>query len=184
MMAYDFKKLQEKLDSLTKYFESDISSLRTGRASPALVESIKVDAYGAINPLKNIASVIVEDAKTLLVQPWDKSLVEIISKAIEMSNIGAHPVVAKDSIRISLPSLTEERRKSLAKILKEKTEETRISIRKVRDEVWKDIQEKEKAKILSEDEKFRLKEEMEKKIKKGSDRLDEIAAKKEKEIME
>src|SRR3990170_3160673 len=120
MMAYDFKKLQEKLDSLTKYFESDISSLRTGRASPALVESIKVDAYGAINPLKNIASVIVEDAKTLLVQPWDKSLMETISKAIETSNIGTQPVVAKDSIRISLPPLTEERRKSLIKVLKEK----------------------------------------------------------------
>ncbi len=184
MMAYDFKKLDEKLSSLASHFESEIASLRTGRASPALVENIKVDAYGSINPLKNVASVIIEDAKTLLVQPWDKSLVEIISKAIEISNIGVQPVVAKDSIRISLPSLTEERRKSLAKILKEKTEETRISIRKVRDEVWKDIQEKEKAKILSEDEKFRLKEEMEKKIKHGSDKLDQIAAKKGREIME
>ncbi|OGF69357.1 ribosome recycling factor [Candidatus Giovannonibacteria bacterium RIFCSPLOWO2_02_FULL_45_14] len=183
-MAYDFKKLEERLNSLTNHFESEIASLRTGRASPALVENIKVDAYGSINPLKNVASVIVEDAKTLLVQPWDKSLMETISKAIETSNIGTQPVVAKDSIRISLPPLTEERRKSLIKVLKEKMEETRISIRKARDEVWKDIQEKEKAKVFSEDEKFRLKEEMEKKIKQGGDKLDQIAAKKEREIMD
>src|SRR3989338_1762865 len=183
-MAYDFKKLEERLNSLTNHFESEIASLRTGRASPALFENIKVDAYGTINPLKNVASIINEDAKTLLVQPWDKSLMEIISKAIETANMGVQPVVAKDSIRISLPPLTEERRKALVKILKEKTEEAKISLRKARDEVWRDIQEKEKAKTISEDEKFRFKEEMEKKIKHGGEKLDEIAAKKEREIME
>lgn len=183
-MAYDFKKLEERIASLAHRFESEIASLRTSRASPVLVENIKVEAYGSVNPLKNVASVVNEDARTLLVQPWDKSLMETISKAIETSNIGTQPVIAKDSIRISFPPLTEERRKSLLKAMKEKLEEVKISLRKTRDEVWKDIQEKEKAKAISEDEKFRLKEEMEKRIKHGSDKLDQIASKKEREIME
>ncbi|OGF51663.1 ribosome recycling factor [Candidatus Giovannonibacteria bacterium RIFCSPLOWO2_02_FULL_43_11b] len=184
MMAYDFKKMEEKLNFLASHFEFEMTSLRTGRATPALLENVRVEVYGSANQLKNVASIVVEDAKTLLVQPWDKGLMETISKAIETSNIGVQPVVAKDSIRISLPSLTEERRKALVKILKEKTEEAKISLRKARDEVWRDIQEKEKAKTISEDEKFRFKEEMEKKIKHGGEKLDEIAAKKEREIME
>lgn len=183
-MTYDFKKLEERINSLANHFESEIASLRTGRATPALLENVKVEVYGSINQLKNVASIVVEDAKTLLVQPWDKSIMEALAKAIEISNVGVNPVVAKDAIRISLPPLTEDRRKTLAKILRERMEETRISMRKVRDETWKDIQGKEKAKVFSEDDKFRFKEEMEKKIKHGSEKLDQIAAKKEKEIME
>ncbi|OGF82180.1 ribosome recycling factor [Candidatus Giovannonibacteria bacterium RIFCSPLOWO2_01_FULL_46_13] len=183
-MNYDFKKLEEKTLALAKHFESDIASLRTGRATPALLENIPVEAYGAKNSLKNVASLTVEDAKTLLIQPWDKGLMESISKAIEASNVGAQPIAAKDAIRISFPPLTEERRKSLIKVLKDKMEEARISMRQIRDETWKDIQDKEKAKTISEDDKFRYKEEMEKKIKEGGDKLDQIAAKKEKEIME
>ena len=139
-MAYDFKKLDEKILSSIKYFESEVATLRTGRATPALLESIKVEAYGENNALKNVASIVIEDPKTLLVQPWDKGLIDAICKAIEASNMGSQPVVTKDSIRISLPSLTEERRKSLIKVLNEKAEETKISIRKSRDEVWKEIQ--------------------------------------------
>jgi len=182
--GYDFKKLNEKTAGVLKYFEAEISGLRTGRATPALLENVKVDAYGVMNVLKNIASIISEDAKTLLVQPWDKGLLDAISKAIEFSNLGVRPVAAKDSIRISFPPLTEERRKALAKVLKDKIEEARISLRQIRDEVWKDIQEKEKSKAISEDDKFRFKEEMEKKIKEVGDKLDALAAKKEKEIME
>jgi ribosome recycling factor len=183
-MAYDFKKMDEKTGTLTKHFESEIASLRTGRATPALLENVRVEVYGAPNPLKNVASIVVEDAKTLLIQPWDKSLMDTIAKAIEASNVGSQPVVSKDSIRISLPPLTEERRKQLSKILREKIEESKITLRKIRDEVWKDIQDQEKEKKISEDDKFRYKEEMEKKSKAAQDRLDEIAAKKEKEIME
>jgi ribosome recycling factor len=183
-MTYDFKKMDEEVDTLTHHLESEVASLRTGRAAPALLENVKVEAYGTANPLKNIASIVVEDAKTLLVQPWDKSLLETISKAIEGSNVGSQPVASKDSIRISLPPLTEDRRKQLSKILKEKVEEAKITLRKVRDEVWKDIQDQEKAKKISEDDKFRFKEEMEKRSKQATDKLDRIAAKKEKEIME
>ena len=184
IMAYDFKKMDEKVSDACKRFESEVTSLRTGRAAPAILENVKVEAYGIINPLKNVASIVIEDAKTLLVEPWDKGLIDTISKAIESSNVGAQPVVAKDAIRISLPSLTEERRKLLIKALKEKMEEAKISLRHVRDEVWKDIQDREKAKSMSEDDKFRFKEEMEKKMKEGVDKLEEIEKRKEREIME
>ena len=183
-MTYDFKKMDEKVSAVASHLEGEIASLRTGRATPALLESVRVEAYGTPNPLKNVASIVIEDPKTLLVQPWDKSLMETIAKAIEHSNVGAQPVITKDSIRVSLPSLNEERRKQLVKILGEKLEETKITIRKIRDEIWKDIQDKEKIGGMSEDDKFRFKEEMEKKIKAGSDKLEEIAAKKEREIME
>lgn len=183
-MAYDFKKMEEKVAGILKHFEEEISSLRTGRATPAILENVKVEAYGSTNPLKNVASIIIEDARTLLVQPWDKGLLDKISKSLEMANLGTQPVVTKDSVRISIPPLTEERRKSLQKVVKEKLEEAKIAMRQARDDVWKDIQEKEKNKSISEDEKFRLKEEMEEKIKKGNDKLEDTALKKEKEILE
>ena len=183
-MNYDFKKLDEKVSGVVKRFESEAAVLRTGRANPAILENVKVEAYGTINSLKNVASIVVEDPKTLIVEPWDKGLIDAISKAIEASGVGARPVAAKNVIRISLPPLTEERRKSLTRILKDKMEEARISLRQIRDEVWKDIQDKEKNKTISEDDKFRFKEEMENKIKEVSNRLDEIAKKKEKEIIE
>ena len=119
-----------------------------------------------------------------MVEPWDKSLLEVIGKALEASNLGAKPIAVKDSIRIALPSLTEERRGALLKILKEKLEETRISLRKARDEVWKEIQDKERKKEISEDEKFRLKGQMEERVKKGGEKLEELSRKKEREIME
>ncbi len=183
-MTYDFKKLEERLSNLAKHFESEIASLRTGRASSALLENVRIEAYGVSNPLKNVASIIVQDPKTLLVEPWDKSLLEVIGKALEASNLGAKPIAVKDSIRIALPSLTEERRGALLKLLKEKLEEARISLRKARDEVWKEIQEKERKKEISEDDKFRLKEQMEEKVKKGGEKLEELSKKKEREITE
>ncbi|MBI2610256.1 ribosome recycling factor [Candidatus Giovannonibacteria bacterium] len=183
-MVYDFKKLEEKVGGGVRHFESEIASLRTGRANPALLEEIKIDAYDTSNPLKNVAAINVEDARTLTVQPWDKSLMEAIEKGIRASNLGLNAVVSKDLIRVTLPQLTEERRGQLMKLLKEKLEEARVNIRKARDEVWKEIQDKERAKEISEDEKFRLKEQMEEKIKKGIEKLDEIFAKKEREIKE
>ncbi|MBI2024076.1 ribosome recycling factor [Candidatus Giovannonibacteria bacterium] len=183
-MAYDFKKLEEKISGIAKHFEEEIASLRTGRATPAILENIRVEAYGSSNSLKNVASIITEDARTLLVQPWDKALMEKLAKALESSNLGSQPIVTKDFIRISVPPLTEERRKSLQKVVKEKLEEAKISLRKGRDEVWKDIQEKEKNKTISENEKFRLKDQMEEKVKKGVEKLEELATRKEKEILE
>ena len=183
-MAYDFKKLEDKIAGGISHFESETSSLRTGRANPALVEDIKIDAYGTPNPLKNIAAISIENAKTIIVQPWDRSLLESIEKGIAASNIGLRPVVAKDILRVILPDLTEERRQSVIKILKEKLEESRVSVRKARDEVWREIQGLERQKKISEDEKFRLKEQMEDRIKKATLKIEGIAKKKEGEILD
>lgn len=183
-MAYDFKKLDDKIQGALRHFETEVASLRTGRANPALVENIKIEAYGTENQLKNLSAVRVEDAKTLVIEPWDKSLIEAISKGIETSSLGIMPVVQKDFIRVSLPPLTQERRAALIKVLRDNLEETRVSIRKARDEVWKEIQDKERRKEMSEDEKFRLKDQMEERVKKGTEKLEGISKKKEKDISE
>ena len=181
-MAYNFKKLDEKISGAISFFEKEAGSIRAGRANPAIIEDLKIEAYGTIQPLKNIAAISVADAKTLSVSPWDKTIIDVIQKAIESAGMGLRPAAQKDFIRVSLPDLTEERRKSLLKLLSEKLEEARVSIRKTRDEVWKDIQDQERAKTLSQDEKFRLKEQMEEKVKKGTDKLEEIAKRKNSEI--
>lgn len=183
-MAYNFKTLEEKISSATKHLEAEGAALRTGRASPALLEDLKIEAYGEASPLKNLASISAEDAKTISVQPWDKSLLEAIEKGINNSALGLRASSAKDKVRVILPAITQERRQVLLKLLREKLEETRVTLRKARDEVWKDIQEKERSKTISEDEKFRLKEQMEEKMKTGAEKLEELAKKKEKEILE
>src|ERR1700693_4914965 len=107
-MAYDFKKLDDKIKSSKSHFEEEISSLRAGRANPALVENIKISAYNEDQYLKNLSSIKIEDAKTIIIQPWDKTLLEAISKAIEDSNLGIRPDTQKDFVRVKLPMLTQE----------------------------------------------------------------------------
>ncbi|MBU3925802.1 ribosome recycling factor, partial [Patescibacteria group bacterium] len=164
-------------------FKKETVSLRTGRATPALVENIMVDSYGARTPLKHVASIATEDARTIRITPWDAGILKGIEQAISASSLGIQPIADKQSIRISLPELTEERRKSLIKLLGEKLEESRISLRLKREEVWKDIQEKEKNGEMSEDDKFRFKDELQKIIDKISLDLEEITRNKEKEIL-
>src|SRR3989344_866676 len=129
-MAYDFKKLEEKINAAAERFKNETASLRTGRANPALVQDLKIEAYGETNSLKNLASISTEDAKTISVQPWDKSLLEAIEKGINNSALGLRASAAKDKVRVVLPAITQERRQALLKLLKEKLEETRVSLRK------------------------------------------------------
>ena len=183
-MAYDFKKLDERLESAVKFFENETASLRTGRANLALIENVSVEAYGVQNPLKNVAAIRTENGKTLVVEPWDKSLMEAIEKGIAAANLGFKTSPSKDILRAVLPDLTDDRRKSLIRLLGEKLEDARVSVRKARDEAWKDIQERERAKEISEDEKFRLKDQMEERVKKAVSKLEEASNKKEREIAE
>jgi len=179
---YNFKILEKELKKASEWFSSEIVSLRTGRANPALVEHIKVNSYGSDMPIEHIAAVSVEDARTILIKPWDKSNVQPIESAIRASNLGLQPVVDQENIRIILPELTEERRTSLKKILREKLEDAKVTARQARDEVWSDIQEQERAGTISEDDKFRLKDDMQEIVDKAIKSLDEIADKKESEI--
>lgn len=178
------KKFEQELAGAKEWFRAEIVSLRTGRATPALVEDLEVEYYGTKTLLKHIASISAPDARSLVIQPWDKGALEAISKAIENSSLHIAPIADGDHIRLALPPLTEERRKDLLKLLNAKTEEARVRTRRGRDDAWKDIQQAEKERTISEDEKFRAKDELQKKMDVFQDELEEVRAKKEKEIME
>jgi ribosome recycling factor len=181
-MAYNFKQYEAGMAEATLWFTREISALRAGRATPLLVEDIEVDSYGTKSPLKHIAAIGVEDAKTITVKPWDKGMIPAIEAGIRAAGIGLQPVTDKDIVRVRLPELTEERRNLLKKTLKEKLEEAKIALRRLRDEVWGDVQEKERGGELTEDDKFRLKDEIQKKIDAAGAKLDDLAKKKEEEI--
>ena len=182
-MNYDFSKIKNDGEKTKERFKQEITALRTGRANPAMVENLLIDSYGAKTPLKHLAAISVEDARTLRIAPWDVSVIKNIESAISGSNLGVQPIADKQSIRISLPGLTEERRKALIKTLSAKLEESKISLRQERDKVWKNIQEKERNGEIPEDFKFRFKDELQKIVDKISADLEEMSKKKEQEIM-
>ena len=175
--------LKEKLNKVIEYFKGEIVVLRTGRATPALVEDLQVDYYGTKTPLKALASISTPDPRQILIQPWDKGALQPIEKAIQSSQLGLNPVVDGVYIRLNLPQLTEERRKDLIKILGQKAEETKISVRKAREEVLRVVDDAEKKKEISEDEKFRKKQETQKTVDEINKKIEEIVSAKEKEIM-
>ena len=182
-MVYDFSQVKNGGGRIKERFKAEIAALRTGRANPALVENLPIDSYGVKTPLKHLASISIEDARTIRITPWDASVIKNIEHSVSVSDLGIQPITDKQSIRISLPSLTEERRKSLIKTLSAKLEEAKISLRLEREKVWKDIQEKERNGEISEDDKFRFKDELQKIVDKNSEELETIAKNKENEIM-
>lgn len=171
------------LDKTVEFFKKDISSLRTGRANPALVENIMVEAYGMTQQLKAVASITIPDAQTIRVEPWDKSIVKDVEKAILEANIGVNPVVQGEMIRVSIPALTEETRKNLVKMLHEKLESVRVSVRNVRDGVKQEVVNLEKNKEISEDDKYKMLEELDKVCAGYNEKIKNIGDEKEKEIM-
>ena len=173
---------KEHFEKTITHLRHDISSLRTGRATPALVEDITVDAYGTKQPLKSAASISVADAKTLTVDPWDKSLIQVVDTAIRQSDLGINPVNDGTLIRLPLPDLTAERRADLIKVLHKKLEEARIAIRKIREEIRRSIDVAEKSKEISEDEKFGLYDEVESLVKEYNQKVRQVGDEKEKEI--
>lgn len=175
--------LKAKLEKIIEHFKNEIAGLRTGRATPALVEDLEVDYYGSKTPLKAIASISAPEPRQLVIQPWDKNAVQPIEKAIQSSSLGLNPVVDRDSIRLSIPSLTEERRKEMVKMLGRHTEDSRINVRKEREDVLREIDRREKAKEISEDQKFRERNEVQKYVDEANKKIEEIAGAKEKEIM-
>lgn len=181
-MPYDLLPVKKKLPEIKEWLKKELSLLRTGRASPALLDNIIVDYYGAKQPLKHLGAISAEDARTLRIKPWDASLIHQIEQEIRYSNLGLQAIAEKDSLRIIFPELTQERRKALIKVISEKLEEARISIRKIRDEYWRDIQDKEREGKISEDEKFRLKDDLQELIDKIQKELEEIVEAKNKEI--
>jgi ribosome recycling factor len=174
---------QEEFQKAIDFFKKDIANLRTGRANPAMLDGIQVEAYGAKTPLVGLASINVVDAHSMVISPWDRNILKDVEKAIVEAELGIGVINEGDKIRLSIPQMTEENRKDLVKKLNEKMETARIAIRKTRDEIKVDIEEAEKNKEISEDDKFRFINELDEETKKKSDELREIRDKKEEEIM-
>jgi ribosome recycling factor len=176
------KDFQGDFEKVVEFLKQDISGLRTGRATTAMVDSITVEAYGTKQPLKAVASITISDAKSLAIDPWDKSQLGAIEKSIRDSGLGINPVNDGRLIRLVLPDLTSERRQELLKILNQKLEQARISVRKVREEVRGLIEAEEKEGGMSEDDKFRAFEDLEKLVKEFNDKIKEVGDNKEREI--
>ena len=175
--------LKQKGGHIIEYFKSEITSLRTGRATPALVEDLEVEYYGTKTPLKAMAAISNPEPRMLTIQPWDKGAIQAIEKAIQMSPLGLNPVTDRDAIRLSIPPLTEERRKELSKLLGRFTEDARISMRREREDALRLIDAQLKNKEISEDERFRKRNEIQKIIDEINKKIEEITLAKEKEIM-
>ena len=180
----DFQKLEQKFKDAVSRFEESLKSIRTGRAHASMLDAVFVESYGSKVPLSHVATISTPDARTLIVKPWDKSVIPAIEQGIARSNLGVQPVADKDQVRISIPSLTEERRVEMTKMVGKKMEEARIAVRQARDEFWKEIQEAERAKEISENEKFSDKEKMERIVEDTNKKIAALAEKKEKELME
>lgn len=161
------------------YLHSEFSKLQTGRASAALVENVNVEAYGQTQPLKAVAGISVQDAKTIVVQPWDKSAMQAIETCLNKADLGCSPVNDGSVIRLSLPPMTEERRTQLTKLVSKLGEEARISIRQQRQDVHDDIKTNEK----DEDVRYTLLEELEKSVKAANEKVEQCVKDKEKEVM-
>ncbi|OGY53178.1 MAG: ribosome recycling factor [Candidatus Buchananbacteria bacterium RIFCSPLOWO2_01_FULL_45_31] len=171
--------LEKSLENLKK----ELATLRVGRANPMIVENILVDAYGSKMPIKQLASITVPEARTILVQPWDKAAAKDIEKAIQAANIGINPVNEGAQIRLTVAPLTEESRKELTRSVGEKMEKTRIAVRQIRDKERDEIIKKEKNKEITEDDKFNLQKKLDEIVKEYNDKIKEISEKKEEEIM-
>ena len=181
---YDFNALETKIAEIHDWLKGEYMTIRTGRATPSLLDTVQVEAYGSKMPLAQMANVGVEDARTLRVTPFDSSLIKDIERAIVAADFGVGVSAGSDSIRISFPELTGERRQLLIKTAKEKLEDARKSLRGARDDVWNDIQKQEKNGDMSEDEKFTAKEAMEKIVKEAGEAFEASFKKKEAELNE
>lgn len=164
-------------------FKEELLIIRTNRISPLMVEEIRIDAYGTKVPLKQVASINLPEPRTIEIQPWDKSLVHQIENEIRLQRPSFPIVVNGETLRINFPPLTEEERKNLTKLVGQKAEEARIKIRQIRGDVWKDIQELEKRGEVSEDDKFRAKDNLQKVVDKYNQQVMEMKEKREEEIM-
>lgn len=176
-------KIKPEFEKAFKFLEGEIAKIRTSRASPALVEDIQVDCFGSKFALKQLAAISSPQSNQLIIQPWDSSYIEPIEKSILQSGLGMSSAVDKNIIRLSLPLLTEEYRKSLMKVMGEKAEQARQTIRHQREDAWNKIQAAQKEKKISEDDKFRGKDALQKLIDEYNKKINDLIERKEKELL-
>jgi ribosome recycling factor len=181
-MAYDFSQFDKKAAAAKEWLSKEYSGLRTGRAAPAILDGVSVQAYGSQMPLKQVANIGVEDPRTLRITAYDASVIKDIERAITAANLGLGVVADGSGLRVMFPELTADRREQLVKAAKQKLEDARTTIRVARDECWKDIQAKEEEGGMGEDEKFRLKDDLQKRVDAANDDLEKAFDRKEEEM--
>jgi ribosome recycling factor len=176
--------LEAKMKVSADHFRKDLSKLRTGRANLSLFEDIKVEYYGTLTPVNQLASLGIPDPTLITIQPWDPSLIEIVDKAVRAADLGLNPINDGKTLKIPIPPLDDERRQEMAKKIKRMLEDEKTALRNMRRETKDEIEQFEKDKKISEDEKFNGLEQLQKVIDDYSKKIEEIAAAKEKEILE
>lgn len=179
-----FAELKDNMEKSVQFLEKSFSKVRTGRASLALLDGIKVDYYGVPTPLNQVAGMSIPESRLIVISPWDASIIGAIEKAIQKSELGLMPSNDGKIIRITIPPLTEERRKELARLVKKMAEECKVKLRNARREANDQLKALKKDNKISEDELFSYQEEVQKEMDKYIDRVDKLLAAKEKEIME
>ncbi|HKM19610.1 MAG TPA: ribosome recycling factor [Candidatus Dojkabacteria bacterium] len=178
----DINTFKTDISKCVEHVKEDLSQIRTGRATPELVEEVLVNAYGTQSPVKNLASISVIDAKTINIQPWDKSILEEINKGVSNANLGFSPIMEGDRVIVKIPDLTEERRQEYVKIMKERIEDGRVAVRQVRQKYMQGIDEAQKG-GLSEDQADMKREEAEKVVKDANEQIENIKNQKEEELL-
>ena len=181
---FNEKNYSSKMDKTIQSFKKEISTLRTGRANSSMLDMIKVDVYGQMMPINQLATISVPEARLITVQVWDKTNVSLIDSAIQKSELGVNPQIDGQLIRIRIPDLTEERRKELIKVLKGMTEKNKVSIRNIRREANEELKKKFKEKKITEDENKNFEKSTQKLTDDHILTIDKITAEKEKEVLQ
>jgi ribosome recycling factor len=184
MLKEIYNEAEMRMRGAVQALEEDLGGIRTGRASPALVERLQVEYYGNPTPLIQLASIGVPEPRSLLIRPFDASTLRAIERAIQASDLGLTPNNDGKAIRLNLPPLTEERRRNLVKVVHNRVEEARIAVRNVRRDINRDLEEFEKEKLISQDELKRAEDELQKITQRFIDEINAVGERKEKEILE
>ena len=182
-MRIKFSEASEKFDATLEHFKQELAAIRAGRANPSLVDNIEVSVYGSSMPINQLAGVNVVDSSLLTVRPWDKSNIDDISKAIEVSDIGINPIIDGEVIKLPIPSLTEERRKEYVKLMGQKVEEARIAVRQIRKDILVGMDQQKDDGDISEDVYNRQEKQLQELVEKANDKIAEMADNKEEELM-
>lgn len=177
------EEIKEEIDKIIKKSDEDLSAMRTGRASAMLVENIFVEYYGTKVPVKQMANISVPDARMIVIEPWDKNTIKNVVAAISASNLGVNPASDGVAIKIIFPPITEEERQKVVKLMHQRLEKAKISIRQLREKSREEIKASEKNKEIGEDEKFRLEKELQKLVDNAIGEIEKTKEEKEKDIM-
>ncbi len=189
-MAVDIEKIEmtildaeEKLGKTTEVYRSNLVSIRAGRANPHVLDKIRVDYYGSLSPLNQVGNIAVQDGQCLVISPWDKSLLKVIEKAIQTSDVGINPTNDGNVIRLVFPTLTEERRKEIVKQVKKMGEDAKVALRNIRRDCLDSLKKMNKAKEMTDDEYTAYEADFEKVVSKAIETVDKLTADKEKEVL-